>query len=950
MPSPKTTSLPLGLRLVSWVSYLAVLIVVVIFFLVEHQVATIRHNLTQQQDANHLATATANRIAENLGRKFSIAQVLKSAIILHPDINQTEFAAFAQTLMLDEPAILDIATIRDHKVTHVYPFEKNHALIGQNLQQNPEQMAVLQAAEQTNQILLQGPMPLLQGVPGYIIRQPIFLQGPDGEKEFWGTASVVLEEHALLEDLGLTALTDRFDIAVRFQSGTQPVSQVLGDPALFKSDAQISDFQSGTTTWSIALAPNTTQAIAPWAGRPMQILLLIFSSLALLIVWYLDYLRREAWQSSARLRASIEVLPDGFALYDTEDRLVLCNNRYRQIYAQSAPAIRPGQKFEDLLRFGLKQGQYPEAVGREEAWLRERLAAHNAANSILEQQTANGQWLRIYERATPEGGRVGIRVDITEQVESRQRAELAERRLQEAIQALPVGFSLFNQREELVIYNKLPELIDPSQVTASGPLTLGQFADLPWRNNPRFQLADRQESSLRALLPHIRSTSCEFLLSLDGDIEYKCFTHRTFEGGIVIICVDITDIKRNKQQLQTTNDTLRRTLAEKNALEQRFADVANTSSEWFWEQDGEMRITFLSSGFERATGLSPDNIVGFIREELSEPATPNESLETLQSVMARQESFRNFIYLLTTAEGKDIWIRTSGNPIFSPEGEFQGYRGVAADVTQLYSALKKAEHADEAKTQFLSVISHELRTPLTAVIGYSSLLSNTQMLAGYQTLKKQLSETPNPGIAAGVDTLVTEVTGFAQKMRSSGKQLQTLIDDILDLARIEANTIKLDIQPIKAQPLIESVVEQMQALATEKGLELTWDAEDVTVAGDDVRLRQVLFNLVGNAIKFTQSGSVSVTCRQDGDKIRFDVADTGIGIPQEQQARIFDRFVQADNSSTRTHKGVGLGLSICRDLLHLQGGTIRLESEPEHGSRFIFYLPVQPTDQQAAAG
>lgn len=233
-----------------------------------------------------------------------------------------------------------------------------------------------------------------------------------------------------------------------------------------------------------------------------------------------------------------------------------------------------------------------------------------------------------------------------------------------------------------------------------------------------------------------------------------------------------------------------------------------------------------------------------------------------------------------------------------------------------------AERANQVKSQFLAHMSHELRTPLNAVMGFSHLMTRMSL--------------PHP---AG---------DYATHIHHAGGHLLSLIDDVLDLSRIEAGKLQLEIVPFKLHPLLDAACALLQPQAQAKALELRLDIPvplPDEVMGDSLRLKQVLINLLSNAVKFTQSGSVvlsvhPVTCNPELVTLLFAVQDTGMGIPLEQQSHIFEPFMQADSSTTRQFGGTGLGLAIVRRLVDMMGGLLELQSVPGQGSTFSVTLTL----------
>lgn len=267
--------------------------------------------------------------------------------------------------------------------------------------------------------------------------------------------------------------------------------------------------------------------------------------------------------------------------------------------------------------------------------------------------------------------------------------------------------------------------------------------------------------------------------------------------------------------------------------------------------------------------------------------------------------------------------------------------GLRIDITDLKKAQIAAEAANKAKTDFMGVLSHELRTPLTVILGHAKLARNMRSLPSYRKVLAELEAHPElkDDIQPKLDVMTDQVAKMMETLERSGNHLFTLISEILDFAKIDSGTLSMDMADTDAAKIAEPVVDQMLPMIEQKGLTLEVNTPDLALNADDKRIQQVLINLIGNATKFTDEGTITLDVSESAESVLFRVTDSGIGIPEEHLGRVFEAFHQVDNSSGRKYGGTGLGLAISRDIARAHGGDLIATSVEGQGSSFILSLP-----------
>jgi len=384
-----------------------------------------------------------------------------------------------------------------------------------------------------------------------------------------------------------------------------------------------------------------------------------------------------------------------------------------------------------------------------------------------------------------------------------------------------------------------------------------------------------------------------------------------------------------------TDNTARKLVeAEQRKLDQRLRDqqfytrsLIESNIDALMTTDTAGIITDVNKQMEALTGCTRDELIGAPFKDFF--TDPDRAEAGIMRVL-NERKLTDYELTARALDGKTTVVSYNATTFYDRGRNLQGVVAAARDITErkqveaeLQEAKGVAESASRTKSDFLASMSHEIRTPMNAIMGIADLLAKT--------------------------SLTQEQDKYVQIIRRAGDNLLNLINDILDLSKVEASQLELEQTRFSLTELLEKVTEMVAVRAQEKGLELVFGvAPDVSVnlVGDPTRLMQVLLNLVGNAIKFTEFGEVSLRITLDGNPavpsgLRFTVTDTGIGIANTQLSRVFERFTQADSSTTRRFGGSGLGLTICKRLVELMGGRIWAESVLGEGSVFLFAAPFE---------
>ncbi|QCO15257.1 response regulator [Azospirillum brasilense] len=611
-----------------------------------------------------------------------------------------------------------------------------------------------------------------------------------------------------------------------------------------------------------------------------------------------------------RLSEAIEVVNEGFALFDADDRLVQCNARFREIYALLGP-LEPGIPFESLIRRAAATGHYPDCgPGDIDRWVEREMERHRNPQGPQVLRIGDGRWFKIEERRTSDGGYVGLRTDISEL--KRREQELAHKSdlLEATFSAMSQGLVVWSADGHFLTCNRrLREMLDlPDDALHPGLSMPGFLRFMAERGE--FGSGDTAEIVARHLT-NLRPEGVSRIERTRPDGRVLEITAGFLpDRSVLMTYTDITDHRRAERALRESED--------------RFRKLSDAAMDGILVHEQGV-IADANRAAAAILGYAPDELTG---QSITAMMAPEDRELTWQRIRARDETPFETVCLRRNGERLTVQGETRYVPYRGRTMAMVSFRDITAHrrtEAQLRLAKEQAELASRAKSEFLRTISHEIRTPMNGVLGMLGLL-----------LDGPLGE---------------EQRTYARTARESAEALLSMLNDILDISKMEAGKLTLESGRFSPAEVVESVAELQAARAFAKGIELAVcipGGLPATLRGDSGRVRQVLLNLVGNAVKFTDRGGVAVTLSElDGDgqappRLRFEVADTGIGIPQDAQAELFTEFSQVHPRLSRRHDGAGLGLAISKRLVEMMGGSIGFDSAAGQGSRFWFTLPLEP--------
>ncbi len=619
---------------------------------------------------------------------------------------------------------------------------------------------------------------------------------------------------------------------------------------------------------------------------------------------------------------------ESFAVFDKDGRLVEWNADFAQEFSVAAPLIKLGASFHDIVsEVYANPGDSAPDLTMDAAQLaghREDVLGNFGKNRQFQYRRGD-RVFHVRESLTQSGGIHRLARDVTAE---RQMSE----KLAEAEKRLRVGGS-----EGSSVPFKLRRAVS------------GNFIYEPLTDEARrfFHLPEGQ-TDLATVMARMEQTQAELAKSRAAieksvrELQVLSFELRIRDGEDNVRWVRFLALPTKEADGSITwpgviRDITRQKMTEDQAELFRSVVVRSTDAILIVENEGpdtkQGTILYANPAFERLSGMSVAELVAHPVAVLRSFQPSREVNAKIRAIVAR-DNMETLEYQIFRPDGTAIWIEACFAIVQRFEGGAYRVAFIMRDIrdrkqaqTDLLYAKEAAEAASVAKGEFLANMSHEIRTPMNGILGMNGLLLDTN--------------------------LDEDQRKYAEAVQESGESLLTVINDILDISKLEVGKVEIESIDFDLVETVESAVTLLASKAHSKGIDLGIFIDPTAATafrGDPVRIRQILFNLIGNGIKFTDKGGVAVEVSvvrgkesvEDASLVRFEINDSGIGMPEEVRTRLFEKFTQADNSITRRYGGTGLGLAICKQLVGLMGGTIDVESRPGFGSRFWFELPLEP--------
>ncbi|MGB7060939.1 MAG: PAS domain S-box protein [Candidatus Zixiibacteriota bacterium] len=653
----------------------------------------------------------------------------------------------------------------------------------------------------------------------------------------------------------------------------------------------------------------TLDAHKVWMRSLALCTLIMFSIYALSVISERKRAEEELRESEEKYSNLFQHSYDPVFIHDLEGKIIDVNQKVLDLFGYTKDQIL-SLRIPDL---------HPEEALEKSKWAFETISADGVANLEIDFKKKDGGIFPAEVSSSlfeVRGKKVvqGIVRDITERKSMEKALRESEKKYRTLVEQSLQGLAVVQDFRVLFANSALAEIsgysveellcLSPEEVKS---LVHAEDRDMIWE---RFQ----HRLSGKPVSPRY-----EFrIVRKEGTVRWlEMFASRIdYRGKLAVhaAIMDVTERKQAKEKLQES--------------EKKYRTLVETAQEGIGILDPDENIIFVNQAFADLLDYQKEELLSLNLSQISDKEQLTEfRKETEKRRHGNSSTYETKLY---TKTGEPKYFSLSASPLFDEKGTFTGTMGLLADITErkqaeemLRKAKEEAEDANQLKSEFLANMSHEIRTPMNAIIGMTDITLDTD--------------------------LTDEQRDYLTTVKESARGLLELLNDILDLSKIEADRVELETIDFDLRVTVEGVADTLATKASAKGLELACIIHSQVpclLRGDPGRIRQILMNLAGNAIKFTETGEVVIRVEleketEDKAMLLLSVSDTGVGIPTEKQAWIFESFTQADGSTTRKHGGTGLGLSISKRLVEMMDGRIGVESEPGKGSRFWFTVALQ---------
>lgn len=621
----------------------------------------------------------------------------------------------------------------------------------------------------------------------------------------------------------------------------------------------------------------------------------------------------EMTETQAILMNVTDHLEEGFGLFDRNDRLVLCNAKYQELTGIDPNILKPGASFADIAQ-ATATSLCSSGINREkEAWRREKISRHLRSGSAIELQPEPGRWIKAFETKTPEGYSIRTLHDITDLKGREEELQNSEIRYRNLVENAP--------DMTCVLTAGRISLINAAGISLLGAKDAAWLMGRPFKDfvqpDFHFLLQDGQETLIREKfwLP-LR------LVRADGKVfDAEASALRFEQSGEPATMLVARDVTARMEAMAALRES-----------EERYALAMEGTDEGIWDWDIVKGTVYVSPRHQKFFGIESGSWIkdsawpGFIH-----PKDRQRYKATLiDHLKGKTDFFVCECRLVPGMEpqGEERWIRQRGVARRNQEGRAYRMAGSTGDITlrkkaerYLQNAKKQAEVASRVKTEFLANMSHELRTPLNAIIGFSDLMK--EEIFGPLGAK--------------------EYDGYAESIQESGYHLLDIINDILDVSRIEAGQMEIRSEKVHIAPIVESCLRLIRERAERANITLRNESQKNIPAlnAEPRRIKQIILNLLSNAVKFTpQGGTVTLGAGKNEDgALVLTISDTGIGMTRDGIAKALTPFGQVDSKLSRKYEGTGLGLPLTKSFVDLFGGNFKLNSSPGKGTKAIITFP-----------